>query len=405
MPLLSDYDAFEGIHWETGTVHNYYAYRGVIAPHTQRPYSEALLLGVSGGIVMGYFSFAYEGFDPQARILTRNTFDPLDTMLSRLGVAQNIHQTNRPEKAVKNLLNTLEEGVPAIVWVDGCSLPYTSFNFVYEGMWWMYPVVVYGYDEAADRAWLADFARVPQMVSTGELNMARARVKQTKFRLLTLEAPDPDKLRAAVQKGIWDCIKLFTEAPPKGSKNNFGFAAYRWWVELLTRPKARLSWEREYPAGRKMYAGLLSAFNDIRLFGKMNNADREMYADFLDEASLILNRPGLQEAAGQFRRSGMAWGELSVALLPDDVPLFAEARQGLLRKHHLLREQGAAALEEVRVIDRRLGEIKEEISADFPLDEAQTVAFRQRLADHVLRIHDIEQEAVLALQVAMSNGR
>lgn len=405
MPLLSDYNAFEGIHWETGTVHNYYAYRGVTAPHTQRPYSEALLLGVSGGIVMGYFSFAYKGFDPQARLLTRNTFDPLDMMLSRLGVVQNIQQTSRPEKAVKNLLNTLEEGVPAIVWVDGCSLPYTSFNFVYEGMWWVYPVVVYGYDEAADQAWLADFARVPQIVSTGALNAARGRIKQEKFRLLTLEAPDADKLPAAVQKGIWDCIKLFTEAPPKGSKNNFGFAAYRWWVELLTRPKARLSWEREFPAGQKMYAGLVSAYNDIRLFGKMNNADREMYADFLDEASLILNRPALRAAAGHFRRSGQAWHELSLALLPDEVPLFAEARQGLLRKQQLLREQGAAALAEVRTIDGRLKEIKEAVSADFPLDEAQTVAFRQRLADHVLRIHDIEQEAVATLQEAMSNGR
>jgi hypothetical protein len=405
MPLLNDYNAFAGIHWETGTVHNYYAYRDVKAPHTQRPYSEALLLGVSGGIVMGYFSFAYEGFDPQARILTRNTFDPLDTMLSRLGVAQNIHQTNRPEKAIKNLLNTLEEGVPAIVWLDGCSLPYTSFNFVYDGMWWVYPVVVYGYDEAADSAWLADFASVPQTVSTGELNAARARVKQTKFRLITLEAPDPDKLPAAVQKGIWDCIKLFTEAPPKGSKNNFGFAAYRWWIELLTKPKARLSWEREYPAGRKMYAGLLSAFNDIRLFGKVNNADREMYADFLDEASLILNRPAIKDAAGHFRRSALVWEELSVALLPDEVQLFGEARHSLLHKHHLLREQGAAALPEIRGIDQRLSEIKETLSADFPFDEAQTIYFRQNLAGYIQRIHDIEQEAVLVLQAAMNNGR
>jgi len=48
---------------------DYYAYRGMKAPHTGQPYTEAMLMGISGGIVMGYYSFAYEGSDPQARIL------------------------------------------------------------------------------------------------------------------------------------------------------------------------------------------------------------------------------------------------------------------------------------------------------------------------------------------------
>lgn len=118
MTTLSDYNQFHGRHWETGSVANYMAYRDFRAPHTGRPYSEALLLGVSGGAVMGYFSFAYEGYDPMARILTRNTFDPWDTMLSRLGVAQNVHQTAKPDAAVRHLAVALDEGTPAIVWAD-----------------------------------------------------------------------------------------------------------------------------------------------------------------------------------------------------------------------------------------------------------------------------------------------
>ena len=74
MPTLTDYQHFDGRHHETGTIHNYFAYTGVAAPHTGRPYSEALLLGVSGGIVMGYFTFAYKGYDPHVALLTRNTF-------------------------------------------------------------------------------------------------------------------------------------------------------------------------------------------------------------------------------------------------------------------------------------------------------------------------------------------
>ncbi|MCA9971464.1 MAG: hypothetical protein KC425_14665, partial [Anaerolineales bacterium] len=77
MTTLPTYNQFDGRHWETGTVRNFFAYRGVTAPHTGRPYSEALLLGVSGGLALGHFTFAYEGYDPQCNILTRNTFDPL----------------------------------------------------------------------------------------------------------------------------------------------------------------------------------------------------------------------------------------------------------------------------------------------------------------------------------------
>ena len=160
----------------------------------------------------------------------------------------------------------------------------------------MFPIVVYGYEEETDTVRIADRARVPLTVTVAELAAARARVKKIKFRLLSLDMPDPDKLPAAVQKGIWDCIKLYTEAPPRGSKRNFGLAALKRWANLLTNPKQKLSWAKEFPAGRKRYAGLTSTFNSIALFGQdgeRQDAERGLYADFLDEAGLVLNKPAL----------------------------------------------------------------------------------------------------------------
>ena len=110
MPILANYHHFAGRHWETGSVHNFYAYRGVKAPHTGQPYSEALFMGISGGAVMGYFTFAYTGFDPHIALLARNTFDPLNTMLARLGMVQEVIQTGKPEKAVRNLVDTWPMG-------------------------------------------------------------------------------------------------------------------------------------------------------------------------------------------------------------------------------------------------------------------------------------------------------
>jgi hypothetical protein len=401
MTQLTDYHQFIGRHWETGSVCNHFAYRGFKAPHTGKPYSEALLLGVSGGIVMGYFSFAYAGYEPQARILTRNTFDPLDRLLARLGVVQHVVQTTNPEKARRNLLDLLESGVPPIAWADYFLMPYNAMSQA-EGMWAMFPLVVYGYDQEAGEAWVADRARLPLKITTAMLDAARAHVKKDRFRLLELEPPHPEKLASAVQNGIWDCIRLFTEAPPKGGKDNFGFAAYLRWADLLIKPKMRLSWGREFPPGDKLLSGLRWAFRDIRTLGKGDQpedaADRGLYADFLDEASTLLDKPALREAASLFRRSALLWEALSVALLPDSIELLGETRRLELRRHTLFLGRGGKALDEIRAIDERLAAIKAQAAADFPLDERSVAAFQENLRAHVLAVHDLEKQAVEALQ-------
>ncbi len=401
MPVLSNYQHFNGRHWETGSVHNYFAYRGVQAPHTGEPYSEALLMGVSGGAVMGYFSFEYEGYDPHARILTRNTFGPLETMLSRLGIVQHRLQTSKPEKGVANLVNALEEGIPAIVWADMFTLPYNGEPFD-EGMWAMFPIVVYGYDETADTVWIADRAQVPLTATTAELHAARARVKKDKFRVLTLDPPQPEKLASAVSAGIWDCVKLFTEKPPRGSKNNFGLAAFHHWAKLLTKPKTRQSWEKVFPPGRKMLAGLVNAYWDISIFGKRGYAERDVYADFLDEASKILEQPALREVAGQFRASAKAWDALALSLLPDDVAPFREAKELMQRRQEMFVTQGNAALAELQQIHERQEALLAEMESDFPLDDAGVTAMRENIAEHVMAVHDIEATAVGMLREAMS---
>lgn len=400
MAHLHDYRQFNGRHWETGTVHNFYAYRGVTAPHTGEPYSEALLLGVSGGAVMGYFSFAYEGYDPMVRLLTRNTFDPLETMLSRLGVVQHRLQTAKPARGVQNLVETLAEGVPAIVWADYYSLPYNAVS-PDAGMWAMFPIVVFGYDETAATAHIADRAQVPLTITTDQLHAARARVNKDKFRVLTLDPPQPEKLAGAVQAGIWDCIKLYTEKPPKGSRNNFGLAAYEWWIKLLTQPKTRMSWNKEFPPGRKLFAGLTSAFESIHLFGE-ENGERERYAVFLAEAAVLLERPALQEVAHQFRASAAAWRDLGQALLPADVPILHETRTLLWERKQRFVTEGNAALPRMQAINARLDEIKTAVETDFPLDAAGVDALHARIADRVQQLHDVEATAVTALRDAMA---
>jgi hypothetical protein len=74
MPSLKNYHHFDGRHYETGTLHNLLAYQNHPAPHTGKPISEAMLLGISGGIAVGYFTFAYTGNLPHIGTLRTSPF-------------------------------------------------------------------------------------------------------------------------------------------------------------------------------------------------------------------------------------------------------------------------------------------------------------------------------------------
>ncbi len=54
MTLLANFNHFGAAHWETGSVRHILNYKGA-------KLSEALLLGITGGICVGYFTFAYKG--------------------------------------------------------------------------------------------------------------------------------------------------------------------------------------------------------------------------------------------------------------------------------------------------------------------------------------------------------
>jgi hypothetical protein len=397
-------DRFAGRHWETGSVHNTLALQGFLAPHTGKPFSEALLLGVSGGITFGYFTFEYKGYLPHLALLTRNTFDPVPTILERLGIAQDVRQTNKAEIAEKNLLEALDTGLFPILWADQFSLPYNDLGYN-SSMWVMFPISAVALD--GKDVLIADRSSRPLHVSMGELTKARGRVKEDRYRLITLDAPQPAKLAAAVSKGIYQCLQLFTEKPPKGAAHNFGFAAYQRLADMLVNTRNKQSWERFFAPGVRMYHALAGAvgqpgaYSWIQTWGSAPGAERGLYADFLDEAAEILKKPALKDSAGQFRESFLLWCEFADALLPDDLPLLGESKHLLRRKHDLFIEQGDSALPEIKTINARLNELLAQSETEFPLSQADAANFRAHLRDILLKISAVEQRAVDTLQQAI----
>jgi len=395
---------FTGRHWETGSIHNALAMQGIKAPHTGEPYSEVLLLGVSGGIAFGYFTFEYKGYLPHASLLTRNTFDPFTTMLERLGVPQDVQQTNKVDIAEKNLRDLLETGLYPLVWTDYFSMPYN--DLVYDhAMWGMMPILAVKSD--GKTVTVADRSSQPMDISMEILTKARGRVKEDKYRLMTLDAPQPAKLAGAVHKGICQTIKLFTELPPKGARDNFGFAAYEKLARMLVNTRNKQSWERYFAPGVRMYHALAGSpvqpgmYDWVNIWGSADGAERGLYADFLDEAAVILKKPALKESAEQFRESHSLWCKFADALLPDDIPILGESKKLIQRKYDLFIKDGDKALPEIRKSNTRLFELLKESETDFPLSQAEAADFRANLRDVLLNISEVEQRAIDMLQSAI----
>ena len=224
--------------------------------------------------------------------------------------------------------------------------------------------------------------------------------------MLALELPDRSKLPAAVDKALRQCVALYVDKPPRGTRDNFGLAALKHWAAMLTNTRNPKSWARFFPAGAGLWAAIIGAGFSPGLVGWVEGwgtpgADRTQYADFLDEAAALLRRPALKPAAKLFRQSATAWAALANLAAPDEVPLLGEARQLLAHRRTLFIEQGADSLKERQSINARLDDLRAQAAKSFPLTEAETAELRARLAEQVLKIHDIESKAVAAMQSAM----
>jgi hypothetical protein len=404
MTVLTDYRHFDGRHPETGSVQNALAYQGAVAPHTGQPLSEAMLMGISGGVAFGYFTFEYSGYDPHVALLTRNTFDPLQTLLERLGVTQTVWQTSNPEKADANLMEVLDSGRPALVWADMFSLPYNLLEYDPKN-WAVTPLVVFGHD--GHLVHIADRSARPLAVPAAEFARARARVKQRRFQVVSLDPPDMRKLPSAVQKGLWQCIQLYTEAPPRGKKANFGLAGLQHWAKMLTNTRNPQSWARFFPPGRRMWSALAGGGPQPGIVGWVlgwgdGGAERGRYADFLEEAAALLRKPKLRAAADLFRQSQAAWKELAHAALPDRTGPLKQARELISRREQAFIEEGQNALAVIQDINRRLDALKSAASEAFPGGEAEAAAIRAAMSEVVLRIQALEAAAVETVQAAIA---
>lgn len=400
MVRVEGYAQFGGIHWETGSLRNVLAHKGIHDPHTGQPFTEAMLFGLTGGAAVMYFVFEYEGFPPQVAIGTRYPFDPLDNAIRRLGLIADLSETTSQKRAVDNLLSALATGEPAIVWADVFQLRYNALPS--GGFPGMRPIVVYGYDSETGQIFIADRASVPLTSTTGELSAARAAQGNLENRVLVVEVPNDglNGLGEAVEDAIRSCLTLYTGKPTKGPASNFGLKALDKWADLIDSGKKK-GWRKLFADPALLYEALKSIYTQVEDSGNGGGASRPTYADFLDEAARVIGKKALGKAAEQFHAAGQAWTALAVAALPDEVDLLRETRELIARRSRVFRQDGEAALPEMDRIAIRLNELRDAVSRSFPLAEAEQTDLLANLKSCIEAVRAAETKAVQTLEKAL----
>lgn len=399
---ISDFKQFGAKNSEAGALKNALTHIGITAPHSGEPFSEELLFGIGGGIGFAYFLFEKQGSHPVhlgTRIHTKETERPefLQTICKRIGVPVHVQNSSSATAAWANLTRNLEQGRAPIAWVDFSRLPYLGHHTPATTH---YNVIVYGIDPESDRILLADRSPQPMHLTRDEFRLARETSWSPKYRAMLVQRPSaPADFRAGVEEGIRDCYRQMEDGL---GITNFGLRGLEKWATILTSSKEKKSWQKMFPPGRGLYDVLFSMYNQIATRGAGGSAQRNLYAEFLNEAAAILSNPSLRDVADQFRASEQMWTELADAHLPDHVPLFAEARRLSQRRNVLFESRGMDAAEEIAQTRQRLEQIADQVGQEFPMSANDARGLLGDIRQCILKVREHEAEAVQALASSMA---
>ena len=262
----AEYLLLGGVHPDTHAIAGVLANRGLLAPHTGQPLSEAMVLGAGGGLGAGYILWEFKAHDLRSLVLGfRNNWQYPDRwarkVCQRLNVPARVLETGSAKKAEAELRDAVGQGVPAIAWADQQLLGYRHLPAWLEGYGGP-PVTVYGIDDEAGVALVDDRNRAPLTVPLDALAAARARVGSYKHRLLVLDAPaaelDTGALRRAVREGLAEQVEHLGQR-----SDSFSLPAFRKWARLLTDPGNAKGWPKVFANRARLFHACLSVYENL----------------------------------------------------------------------------------------------------------------------------------------------
>jgi hypothetical protein len=368
------------------------AHAGVRAPHTGRPFSEAILFGVAGGVGFGMFTFFYEKenfatFFVAGRHGWQDDLAYLKEACRRFGITPVVRESGGAKAAASQLAEALADG-PCVAWVDLAHLPYRGVPAKFSGSGY-HVVTVYRLD--GDAALIGDLTDEPVTIPLADLATARARIKKQKNRLLSIpDAPPSPPLLQLVRDGLRACHQGLTKG-----KSNFALAAIKTWADRMHGSKDAERWERVF-AGPRLWSGLTAIHNYVEHYFTGGGLCRPLFADFLTEAADALARPALRSLAQRYAELGRGWSDLADAALPDAVPAMKAAKELYARRSELV--AAGAPADDVRAVWKQLDDLAAAAREKFPLSDAEGGDLRAGLQVRLRALYDGECAAAAELE-------
>jgi len=398
-----EYELRGGVHPETATIAGVLANRGLLAPHTGEPLSEAMVLGVGGGLGAGYILWEFQEHARRVVVLGfRNDWQYparwAEKTCRRLRVPAAVHETGSARKAEAELLATAGRGVPAIAWVDQQVIGHRHLPDALAG-YGGYPLTVYDVDEQARVALLDDRNRGRLTVPLDTLAAARARIPSYKRRLLVLDALAAelglDGLRAAVAEGLAEQVEHLSQP-----SDSFSLSAFRKWARLLTDRRNAKAWPRGFADRGGLFDACVSIYDNVEPVGSWGGNLRGLYAEFLDEAAGLLGDDRLRPAAAAYRDLAARWRAVAEVALPADREPFAEVRR-LTGELARLLALGDAGRPRAAAVASQLWAARDRWRSEFPGGDADADALLAELAAAVGAVHEAETAALATLGRAL----
>ncbi|WP_173921702.1 BtrH N-terminal domain-containing protein [Agromyces sp. Marseille-P2726] len=298
-----------GLDGEAAALTNVLANLGVVAPHTGEPLTEAMVLGVGGGLGAGYIMWEFDSLPLRSRVLTlgfRRQWQYPDRWArgttERLGLHAELHETGGAKSAASALDAQLDQGLPAIAWIDPYTLGHRGEPESRDGFGGP-PVIVY--ERNGDSYAIDDRSMAPIVVSAARLAAARARVGSYKHRLITI---DPERVDLELHRAVEEGLRLQVEHLSETS-DSFSLPAWRKWARMTTDTRNKKGWPNVFADGLGIGSLRASIYSDAAHGAHL----RGLYADFLDEAAILLGRDLGSDA---WRVAADAWERIVDTALP-----------------------------------------------------------------------------------------
>ncbi len=403
--VFPGYEQFGGVQSDTSVLCNVYAYSGVVNPLDGKPFTEATVSGLCGGLGFMYAVFEYKGYDPMLTITMRSKTMPetfLAPIADRTGVSSEVSQTTSAKVARKALDEAIEAKRPPMCVVDTALLPHYGLPSQIVGMYPTY-VAVAGVD--GEDVWVDDRGVAPVRLSMEQFTKARGGYKKAKHLLVTVtqqqRPQDADTFIGVLKEAISDTVRALEDGDvgvPDSFKVNCGFFGMEKFRALLVDPKNRKGWHKVFASGSAAVAGFQRLHDCVQYEYTAPLAGRAFYAEFLDEVAKKAKWSALSSAAKLFRNSAGAWGRVIEAVTSvedDDVRKIFQLSE---RRGELIDADRTHVTDELLAIYNEM----QLLAANCNVNEKTTLPVYERVSEIIAEIIDIEQQAVEALKVALT---